>query len=83
MGKVFLRRSNAINTNEAIHDAKRAENCFLQAIQAFRLSMVSSGNEKVIDTLYNLNEARERQAQNKGILRSVSFRRDVKKSWEK
>lgn len=73
MGKIFMHRSNACNTSEGIQDAKRAESCFLQAMQSFRLSMVSSGNERVIDTLYNLNEARERQTQTKGILRSVSF----------
>ena len=73
MGKVYLRKASSSSTKEALKDAKRAEGCFLRALQLFRLSMVKSGNEKVVDTLYNLNEARERQTKKKGILRNVRF----------
>lgn len=68
-----MRRSRASNSKEATKDAERAEACFLRALQLFRLSMVRNSNEKVIDTLYNLNEARERQTKKGGILRSVRF----------
>lgn len=73
MGKVYMRRSRASNSKQASRDAERAEACFLRALQIFRFSMVRSGNEKVIDTLYNLNEARERQTKKEGILRNVRF----------
>ena len=73
MGKVYMRRSRASNSKQAAKDADRAEACFLRALQIFRFSMVRSGNEKVIETLYNLNEARERQTKKEGILRSVRF----------
>ncbi len=73
MGKVYMRKSKATNSKEAIKDAEKAEACFLRALQFFRFSMVNSGNEKVIDTLCNLNEARERQTKKEGILRNVRF----------
>ena len=74
MGKVYMRKSKASNSKEAIKDVERAEACFLRALQLFRFSMVKSGNEKVVDTLCNLNEARERQARKEGILRNVRFK---------
>lgn len=73
MGKVFLRRSNASNSDEGIKDSQRAEACFLRALQVFKLSMIGNGNEKVVDTLCYLNEARQRIKMNKGILRKVRF----------
>ena len=73
MGKIYMRKSKSSNTEMGMEDAKRAEACFLRALQLLRFSMVRSGNEKVVDTLYCLNEARERQAQKKSILRNVRF----------
>jgi hypothetical protein len=73
MGKVYMRRSRKCNSKEGIKDAQRAEACFIRALQLFRFSMVKSGDEKAIDTLYNLNEARDRQTKKKGILRNVRF----------
>lgn len=61
MGKVFLRRSKTAKPEEVVKDAKRAEACFLRALKLYRLSMISNGNEKVVDTLCYLSEAREKQ----------------------
>ncbi len=76
MGKVFMRRSKVYNNKEGIKDAKRAEGCFLRALQLYRASMFGNANEKVVDTLFNLNEARERQTTNKSILRKVRFKKE-------
>jgi len=73
MGKVYMRKSKMSNGPEGRSDAKRAEACFLRALQLYRLSMIRSGNEKVAETLYNLSEAREWQNERKGILRNVQF----------
>ena len=75
MGKVFLRRSRDSPQEEAIKDAKRAEACFLRALKLFRLAMISNGNEKVVDTLCNLSESRERQGnrKKKSSTRKVRF----------
>ncbi len=68
-----MRKFKDSNSKDGKKDAKRAEACFLRALQLFRLSMVRSGNEKVVDTICCLNEARECQIEKKGILRNVRF----------
>mmetsp|Transcript_124 Transcript_124/g.168 ORF Transcript_124/g.168 Transcript_124/m.168 type:complete len:379 (+) Transcript_124:167-1303(+) len=73
MGRVYMRRSRLSNADEGKKDAQRAEACFLRALQLYRFSMFRNGNEKVADTLYNLNQARERQKKQQGILRNVRF----------
>jgi len=73
MGKVYMRKSKMSNGPDGRSDAKRAEACFVRALQLYRLSLVRSGNEKVTETLYNLSEAREWQKERKGILRNVQF----------
>lgn len=80
MGKVFMRRSKVYNNKEGIKDAIRAEGCFLRALQLYRASMCGNSNEKVVDTLFNLNEARERQTTNKSILRKVRFKKEATRS---
>jgi len=73
MGKVYMRKSKLSNGIEGRKDAKRAEVCFVRALQLYRLSMIRNGNDKVAETLYNLSDAREWQKQRKGILRNVRF----------
>jgi hypothetical protein len=73
MGKVYMRISVSSNNQSGHDDAKRAEACFIKALQLYRLSMVRSGNSRVSETLYNLSHAREWQNERKGILKNVRF----------
>lgn len=75
MGHVYLRLSKASNGSEGQKDAKRAEACFLKALQLYRKSMTTStsGNEKVTEVSFNLAQARLWQQERKGILRNVRF----------
>ena len=83
MGRVYMRRTKPSNTTEAHKDAKRAEVCFVRAVQLYRMALVKSGSDKVTETLYNLSQAREWQAGGKkGILRNVRFEpQPVKKEY--
>ena len=73
MGKLYLRRTKPSNYKEAQEDAKRAETCFMRAMQLYRMSMVKNTSGRLTETIYNMNEARERQSGKKGILRNVRF----------
>ena len=59
MGRVYMRRRQPSNSVEGQKDAKRAEVCFVRAVQLYRMSLVKNASEKVTETLYNLNQARE------------------------
>jgi len=74
IGKIYLRRSVDNKGGEAQKHAKRAEACFVRALQLYRISMVRSGNEKVSEVLYNLTYARDLLSGKRGgILKNVRF----------
>jgi hypothetical protein len=73
MGRVYMRRANPSNYAEAQEDAKQAEVCFNRALQLYRMSLVKNTSERVTDTIYYMNQARERQSGKRGILRNVRF----------